>query len=221
MAKQSNQDAMQGKARPNERPDIAAIHAAIMRENSEPADGHEPVPMLWLACVIALAMCGGAYFGQNGTGFAAGVLEGDGTGGAATVQAVLEPLNPMAAGKRVFNQCQACHQATGLGIGGQFPPLDGSEWVRGDSKTLVRILLHGLEGDIEVRGKHYNGAMPAWARMSDEQIAHVLTYIRGSWSNTASAVEPEEVAEVRKATAARKTVWSANELLAAAKSQGP
>lgn len=217
----NNKEAMQGRARADEKPDIAAIHAAIMRENNEPADGHEPVPMLWLACVIGMAMCAGAYFGQYNMNFLPGVLEGDVIAGAASTQMAQDPPNPMVAGKRVFNQCQACHQATGLGVIGQFPPLDESEWVLGDTKTLVRILLHGLEGDVVVRGKKYNNAMPAWGRLSDDQIAHVLTYIRGSWSNKASAVAPEEVAEVRKASQARKDAWSADALLAAANRSEP
>ena len=220
MATQDN-DSLHGKAPADEKPDIAAIHAAIMRENSEPADGHEPVPMLWLACVIGIAMVAGAYFGEYSMGFAAATLEGDAPQGAQLAQAAPQPVSPMVAGKRVFNQCQACHQATGLGLPGQFPPLDESEWVLGDSRTLVRILLHGLEGDVAVRGKNYNNVMPAWARLDDAQIAHVLTYIRGSWANRASAVEPDEVAEVRRATASRRAAWSAKELVAAAAGSGP
>lgn len=207
--------AMADKASPNEKPDIAAIHNAIMRENSEPADGHEPVPMLWLTCIIAIAMVAGAYFGEYSMKFSAAALEGEFDAGVQVAELAPEPVNPMVAGKRVFNQCQACHQATGVGVPSQFPPLDESEWVMGDSKTLVRILLHGLEGEVTVRGKKYNNVMPAWARMSDAQIANVLTYIRGSWSNKAAAIEPEEVALVRKDTAARKNAWTAADLKAA------
>jgi mono/diheme cytochrome c family protein len=217
----NDKEVMQGKAQPGEKPDIAAIHAAIMRENTEPADGHEPVPMLWLACVIAMALWAGSYFGAYNMGFSAGVLEGDAIAGASAVQMAPEPVNPMVAGKRVFNQCQACHQATGVGVPGQFPPLDESEWVLGDTKTLIRILLGGLEGDVMVRGKKYNNVMPAWGRLSDAQIAHVLTYIRGSWANKATAIDPEEVATVRQATASRKQAWSAQDLMAAAKSTAP
>lgn len=220
--KDDHNETLNAQASPDEKPDIAAIHAAIMRENGEPADGQEPVPMLWLACVIAMAMWAGSYFGAYNMGFMSNVLEGDPIAGTVSApQAAPEPVSPMVAGKRIFNQCQACHQATGLGVPGQFPPLDKSEWVLGDTQTLARILLHGLEGDVTVRGTTYNNLMPAWERLSDAQIAHVLTYIRGSWSNNAAAVAPEDIKMVREATASRHSAWSAQELVAAAKGASP
>ncbi len=55
---------------------------------------------------------------------------------------------------------------------GVFPPLVGSEWVTGPPETLVRIILNGLQGPIEVAGQTYNGAMPAWAQqLSGQEIA--------------------------------------------------
>jgi mono/diheme cytochrome c family protein len=84
----------------------------------------------------------------------------------------------MSDGKKVYANCIACHQASGLGIAGQFPPLVGSEWVDGGTKRLGAILLHGANGPFKVAGQSYNQLMPAWSTLSDDKIAQVLTYIR-------------------------------------------
>ena len=95
--------------------------------------------------------------------------------------------------------CAACHQRNGLGDSQRFPPLAGSEWVTGDKKRLIEVLLKGLEGPIEVKGQSYNNVMPPHNFLSDEDIAEVLTHIRTSFGNTVDAVAASEVAEVRKA----------------------
>ncbi len=96
-----------------------------------------------------------------------------------------------------FQTCVACHQATGAGIPGVFPPLAGSEWVTGPVENLIRIQLRGLMGPIKVAGKDYNSVMPPNASMTDEQIAEVLTYVRNEWGNKGSAVTPDMVKALR------------------------
>jgi mono/diheme cytochrome c family protein len=94
-----------------------------------------------------------------------------------------------------------------------FPPLAGSEWVNGDPGRAIKILLHGLEGDVEVKGETFNGVMPPWgAAMSDAEIAAVLTYVRSSFGNKSEAVTAPQVAKLRAATASRKTPWTVKEL---------
>ena len=117
-------------------------------------------------------------------------------------------------GKQVFaTTCAACHQASGLGVEGTYPPLAGSEWVTGDDGKLVRIVLHGLTGPVEIAGETYSGAMPPWGGvLKDPEVAAVLTYIRGAWGNKAAPVTEARVASIRAATAARKTPWTAPEL---------
>lgn len=100
-------------------------------------------------------------------------------------------------GKAQYATCSACHQPEGQGITAAFPPLANSEWVVGPIENLVRIQLRGLQGPIEVAGETYNNVMAPLAYQTDEQIAAVLTYIRNSWGNEASPVEPETVAEWR------------------------
>ena len=104
----------------------------------------------------------------------------------------------MAAGKTSFIICGACHGFNGEGTA-IAPPFVGSEWVTGPVSNLIRIQLRGLAGPITVAGKEYNmpGGMAALSYQTDEQIAGVLTYIRNSFGNKASAVKPEQVAALR------------------------
>jgi len=117
-------------------------------------------------------------------------------------------------GRQIFSTtCASCHQASGEGVEGTYPPLAGSEWVTGSEERVVRILLHGLSGPVDVAGETYSGAMPAWGgALNDAQIAAVTTYVRGSWGNKAAPIAQATVARVRAATAARKTPWTAAEL---------
>jgi mono/diheme cytochrome c family protein len=111
-----------------------------------------------------------------------------------------------AKGALVYSKiCMACHQADGNGSRSQnAPPLAGSEWVAPkDPSRIIRIVLHGLSGPIKVKGEDWGtGQMLAWQEtLTDEDIAHVLTYVRNSWGNKAVAVKPEQVAKIRKETA--------------------
>jgi mono/diheme cytochrome c family protein len=118
----------------------------------------------------------------------------------------------MILGARTFNYCSQCHQADAKGVPGTYPPLVASEWVLGRKEILVRILLHGLEGPVVVKGATYNGQMPTWARLSDEQIAGVATFVRASFGNTESAVPVDLVTAIRKETASRTSAWHEAEL---------
>jgi mono/diheme cytochrome c family protein len=126
------------------------------------------------------------------------------------------PPNPKTArtGAQIFSAtCAACHQAQGEGTD-RYPPLAGSEWVNGPESRVVRIILHGLTGDVEVQGQVYNGAMPPWgSALSDAEIAAVATYIRSSFGNQSLPITAATVAEVRAANAGRTTSWTVPELL--------
>jgi len=135
------------------------------------------------------------------------------TGAATTAAAAKEQLPD---GKQVFSTtCAACHQATGEGVPGVYPPLAGSEWVTGDEAKVVRILLHGVTGPIEVAGETFNSMMPPWgATLKDADIAAVLTYARSTWGNKGTPITAAKVAAIRAATASRTTPWTAAELAA-------
>ncbi|CAN5318916.1 hypothetical protein BH23GEM2_BH23GEM2_01300 [soil metagenome] len=109
-------------------------------------------------------------------------------------------------GEQLYQQrCVSCHQADGQGLAGAFPPLVGSEYALAANKAVpIRIVLHGLQGPVTVKGVQYNGVMPpggAGIAMSDDETAAVLTYVRSAWGNSASAVTPQEVAAERAARA--------------------
>ena len=109
-------------------------------------------------------------------------------------------------------QCATCHGSQGEGGAGVFPPLAGSEWVTGDEETPIRIVLHGLQGSVQVEGTTYNGVMPAFgSRLSDAEIAAILTHIRSSWDNDAPEVTADEVQEVRGEYSGRTQPWSASD----------
>lgn len=107
--------------------------------------------------------------------------------------------------------CVACHQTSGRGDPALAPALRSSPWVLGSDEKLARILLHGLNGPIDVLGQHFESEMPAFA-LGDAELAAILTYVRREWGNTAEPVEPDTFARVRKSTADRKQAWSAKEL---------
>jgi len=157
-----------------------------------------------LACV-GLAACGG---GKDTGGQAAA------SPGAAPAAAPV--ATAAASGQQIFQRCAVCHQATGQGIPGSFPPLAGSEWATASNAAVpIRVVLHGLSGQVTVKGQRFNSAMPPYGTnqpLSDSEVAAVLTYVRTSWGNVAGAVTPAQVAAERSATAARTTPWAAADL---------
>lgn len=103
----------------------------------------------------------------------------------------------MEKGKRVFMQtCFVCHQPTGLGLPGVFPPLAGADYLMADKERSIRGVIKGQSGEMIVNGKKYNGIMPPVA-LNDEQVANVLSYVRNSWGNTGDVVTIDEVRKVR------------------------
>ncbi len=125
-----------------------------------------------------------------------------------------------ATGREVYSRdghCSTCHQTKGEGVNGIYPPLAKSEWVTGDPERLVKIILHGLMGEITVNGKTYAAdltpPMPGFGGMlSDEEIAGVATYVRQSFGHNASVITPATVGEIRAATSDQKTFYQAEAL---------
>lgn len=106
-----------------------------------------------------------------------------------------------ASGKELFEKyCLSCHQADGNGVRGMFPPLAGNKTITGEPDTLIRIVLLGLTGSIEVNGATYDQVMPAQDYLKDAEIADILTYIRSSWGNNAAAVATEDIAKERQSS---------------------
>lgn len=117
-------------------------------------------------------------------------------------------------GEQIYNtRCMSCHQMGGRGVPGSFPPLRETDWVNGDKGRLIRLLLHGVSGQMEVKGQTYSGSMPPWNEaLGADGIAAVATYVRSNFGNDASPVTTEEVKKVQAATDGRKKPWTAKEL---------
>lgn len=132
---------------------------------------------------------------------------------------LIHAQDSLARGQTVYMQvCFACHQPTGLGLPGMFPPLAGSDWVAAKKPDrIIRMVLHGFTGPITLNGKPFASPAPLMppqgAALSDTQIADVLTYVRSSFGNKAAAVTPAEVAAIREAEKARSAMWTEAEIL--------
>ena len=103
-------------------------------------------------------------------------------------------------GQKVYlGTCLACHQADAGGVQNMNPPLIKTKWVLGDKKALAKIVLGGLKGgEIDIDGDKFSNPMPPQeGSLTDQQIADVLTYVRNSFGNKASAVPVADVASAR------------------------
>ena len=119
----------------------------------------------------------------------------------------------VSAGQAIYEAlCLNCHQASGQGLTGVYPPLAKSEWVAGDPQTLIKLTIHGLAGPTKVLGKDYGLVPMPPMGLDDQQLADVLTYVRSAFGNSAPAVTPAEVKAVRDATKGRTAPWTAAEL---------
>ncbi|MCL3779129.1 cytochrome c [Prolixibacteraceae bacterium JC049] len=104
----------------------------------------------------------------------------------------------MAAGQKHYTaHCKVCHQANGEGTSMMNPPLANNKTVTGSPEKLTKIVLFGQSGPIKVNGKKFNGVMAPHSHLSDKQLSEILTYIRNSWGNEASAITTEQVRKVR------------------------
>lgn len=201
---------------------IQKVHAELLTNKTEPAEGFKLMPLFLLGFVSTMIFVTSIYVVHYRAGFSPMVYDErfDPKTAAGSASKELTPEQVIAAGKKSYQQvCATCHQVNGQGVAGVYPPLAGSEWVFGSEERLVRILLHGLNGPMEVEGKTYNGAMPAFGKVTgggynwnEEKISQVLTYIRQEWGNNGEPIAKAKVAEVLAKEAARSKPWTAPEL---------
>lgn len=115
--------------------------------------------------------------------------------GAASAQHI--PAARLAAGKKVFTEhCLSCHMADGAGVENMNPSLVGSSYVKGDAAKIIQVVLKGLAHQ-PVDGETYQNVMASHAFLSDKEISDVLSFVRSSWGNKASAISEKEVKLVR------------------------
>lgn len=93
--------------------------------------------------------------------------------------------------------CQSCHQVTGQGIPGAFPPLTHLDKVvqaKGGREYLIRVVLYGLQGPLTVEGKTYNGVMPPFRHLKDQEVADLLNHILTAFAKSkAKPITAQEV----------------------------
>lgn len=182
------------------------------REHPDPHEAQDPIPwpvILFLALLLAFGI---AYIsvarvddpGAWGDDRTAAELQGGPGAGAAKVD-----------GAALYaSLCVACHQASGAGVPGVFPPLAGSEWVQGSDAVLARIVLQGVTGQLTVKGQAFQGAMPSFkGQLSDAQLAALLSHLRGQWGNNAPPVDAGVIAAARQALEGRPQPFGGEEEL--------
>jgi cbb3-type cytochrome c oxidase subunit III len=187
-------------------PDISPQES---RENADPEEGSRPIPA-WLLVTTLLLVISCVYYIVRSDATAASAY-----GDSRTLSDLAQKPKSAAGagatadGAAIFAaRCVACHQATGTGVPGAFPPLAGSNWVNGRDTTLIQILLHGIQGTLTVNGASYNGTMPTFGtQLSDAEIAAVLTHVRSQWGNKTGPVSAAQVATQRSASAGRSEPW--------------
>ena len=193
---------------------IQQVHSRLRSQKPEKPDGYPLLPLIVLGILCIAVFFGSIYMAHNAVRFDPLVVnehakrEKPGAEGP-------KALTRAQLGKKVFlSVCATCHQATGQGVPGQYPPLAGSEWAQGKEERIIRIVLQGLNGPITVEGKEFNNVMaPLGSVLKDEQIANVLSYVRQEWGNKAADVEPETVTKIRAEVADHAGYWSAADLL--------
>ena len=178
-------------------------NAAASREKTLRENGTEPVAIwVFLICGIALVI-GGAVLGSRGTFLDYDERIVDGYVQTSPPDALPEVVKTGTAlavyskiGQTIYSsKCGGCHQANGQGAAGSYPPLNGSEWVTGNSGLAAAIILHGLQGPITVKGTPWNGNMPPQGLTDPTEVGAVLTYIRNSFGNATGDVITAEMGQ--------------------------
>lgn len=189
-------------------PSAVKLHDSVRRENPLMQGGDGKVGISVLVVGAFVLVLGGGQLFSTSNGFRDSIYVTEhykpearpslgGEEGAGEAVAWIDDW--MSDGKKVYNNCIACHQASGLGLPGQFPPLVGSEWVDGGTARLGAIMLHGINGPFNVAGQTYNQLMPAWNSLSDDKVAQVITYIRREFGSLPEGEDGVVTTEMIKA----------------------
>jgi nitrite reductase (NO-forming) len=189
-------------------------------EDAEPRADWSPAPVLLIGLMALLAFGGMLYLDNHGGGFDSRVYypyhdfaEVDGA----------QVHNPhddfINHGRQLFMaNCSACHQNSGLGTPGQFPPLVGSDWVNAKTPNrIIRFVLCGFQGPLVLNGQPFttSAAMtPFRGTLSDDDVAAILSFVRSNkdWNNSASDVDPALVKSIRAKVANHPGTFSPEEV---------
>ena len=176
-------------------------HEESVAHRTDDRGSYKLLPLALLFAFSGLIFFGGTYLNLFSGHFDPKIFDERAVPQSGQVE--VAKLDPVVYGKKLYESlCINCHQPTGLGVPGAFPPLAGSEWVNGPQERIIRILEHGLQGPLTVKGSNFGAVpMPAvgvgGAGWSDDKIAAVLTYVRQAFGNNSPAVTEEKVTEIR------------------------
>ncbi|MGY1488156.1 c-type cytochrome [Methylobacillus pratensis] len=192
----------------------------IIYETPEPFEDMVSGP-LWFYLLVGVALVAGSFYlgrhmGSLDTRAHNGFLHAPASQDA---QPAFAQASAVSGAAIYTSRCVSCHQASGQGVPGAFPPLVKSHYVLGDPEILLRIVLQGLQGEVQVEGQTYNGLMPPWQdQLSDEEVAAVASHIRSELGgNSADKVDAALVKHVREASKDRQKPWTVQELEALGK----
>ena len=200
------------------------------REKNDPQELNNPIPYSVSALILGLTLWAVSYifwtshtveeaieikqYTKTSSQTAVEAANKDIASAAPAVKSVASPVVKKSAakadGKAIYSaKCSACHQSTGKGLPGVFPPLDASKWVTADNHNLpIQIIAKGLMGKITVAGGDYNGVMPAFGQsLSNAELASLVTYVRSAWSNKSAEVTTENVAESLAKHSEQSSSW--------------
>jgi mono/diheme cytochrome c family protein len=188
--------------------------------NAPDSDAKDTAVPIWLIIVLFLLLYWGAvYFDEHGGLFDPQVYTPYVSAEQLKAFQVGGGPNIAEQGRQIYGRtCVTCHGANGMGQPGTFPPLAGSDWVNAEQPgRMIRLVLQGFSGPgLKVNGQPFNtgGAMVPWNSLSDDDIAAVITFVRGNkeWGNKAGPVTPQQVAAVRAKVKSHSQPFSPTEL---------
>lgn len=199
--------------------EVLSQHEKLLGKQPDDRGHYRLTPLAMIFCFAGFILYGAIYLGRFHGHFDPRIYN-ENVKEFGVAKGPAAPVDPVVLGEKLFNNaaCNACHQATGVGVPGAIPPLAGSDWAQGSEDRAIRIVLYGLQGPVTVSGNNFNGVMPAFGRVSggafnwtDDKIAAVLTYVRQAWGNKAGPVTVEKVAEIHGKEGEHKP-WTADEL---------
>ena len=190
--------------------DMVEVHSELNREKHPPTKGFLVAPLIFVFMFGCLVFVCSIQLAHSTNGFQVHppkeVVELTDE-----EKEILRLERKFDSGKKIFAvRCASCHQANGLGIATQYPPLVGSEWVSADPALITNIILKGLKGEITVKGEKYGTTAAvnmAAVPIDDREISNVTTYVRMAWGNDYSEVTEDEVARIRSESANQIDQW--------------
>jgi mono/diheme cytochrome c family protein len=196
---------------------ILDAHEKLLGSHPDDGGKYRLLPIAILFTLSGLILFSGTYLNRYTGHYSPLIFDENAKPTSGTAEA--PKADPIVVGKGAFTSvCVTCHQPTGLGMPGIYPPLDGSEWVNGSPERVIRIVLYGLKGNIHVAGKEFNAAaMPVFGKVtgsaynwSDDKIAAVLTYVRQAWGNKSGPITAAQVTAIHDSVGNRAEMSEAD-----------